>query len=111
MLVPIVELYKLCVVSLCKGSLGSHIDKHSALLSLHEVAEYELVLIEISHHNRPKFADEVALIPVISCLPRRPKANASLSISHLALVFLLVNSLFDLRLKNNDQFFLYYIRF
>ena len=87
LLVPIVELYKLRVVSLCKGSLGSHIDKHSALLSFHEVAEYELVLIEISHHNRPKFTDEVALIPVISRLPRRPKANAGLSISHLAIVF------------------------
>ena len=68
-LVPFVELYKLGVVSLCKGSLRSHIDNQSALLSLHEVAQDVLFQVKVAYGDWPEFPDEVALIPVITCLP------------------------------------------
>ena len=86
LLVPIVELYKLSVVAFCKGSLGGHIDDQSAFLPFHEVTQDELIQVQVSDDYRPEFPDKVALIPVIASLPRGPKTDASLSISHFRFV-------------------------
>ena len=84
LLIPIVELYKLHVVFFSEGSLGCDVDNYSTLLLLHEITQNVLILFEISHAYRPKFAYYRLLAPVISSFPRRPKANAPLSsISHL----------------------------
>ena len=86
LLVPIVELYKLCVVFFSEGSLGGDIDNYSTLLLLHEITHNEFIQLEISHLDGPKFAYNALLAPIVPSFPRRPKANASLSISHLARV-------------------------
>lgn len=82
LLVPVVQLDHLSVVAFGEGSLGCDIGDHEALFALHEVTEHELVQVDVLDEERPQLANVLDLAFVLSLFPRRPEANASLSISH-----------------------------
>ena len=82
LLVSVVQLDHLSVVALGEGSLGCDIGDQKALLALHEVSEHELVQVDVLDKERPQLANVLNIAFVLSLFPRRPEANASLSISH-----------------------------
>ena len=84
LLVPIVQLNELLIVALGEGSLRGDVDDECALLTLHEVAEHELVQVDVPYQDRPQLSDYVAHTSVLSIFPRRTEAYTCLSIAHLS---------------------------
>ena len=82
------QLDHLSVVAFGEGSLGCDIGDHEALFALHKVTEHELVQVDVLDEERPQLANVLDLAFVLSLFPRRPEANASLSISHGAVAIL-----------------------
>ena len=81
--VSLVQLDHLSVVALGEGSHGGDIGDKQALFALHEISKHILVQINVLDNDGPQSLDILALAAVIPSFPRRPEANASLSISHI----------------------------